>query len=284
MTDDNNPDVISEEEDGTLTPDNGSPIDEAEPDGRKDMEETSDGDAGPNDAPKISDSVEDLKNQLGRLSDKIDSQFVREQKDIRQMQKRMTVSLSVVMSLTVLSVLITGFSWFSQRGEQSIAEDLGERINSFTLMDSLIEDLQRDLNLAGVDSEDLSEQLVGFQNTLDIAIEQISLSVDEKIGAVNQTIGGLEALVAGFDDTFDAFGDTNLAMSTEIRRVVQSNARLEEFEETLQALILLEKEKYYDLVTAQIEIQTEETGEEDESAGSMNVDDKGYIFFSQDEQ
>jgi hypothetical protein len=150
-------------------------------------------------------------------------------------------------------------------------------------MDSLIEDLQRDLNLAGVDSEDLSEQLVGFQNTLDIAIEQISLSVDEKIGAVNQTIGGLEALVAGFDDTFDAFGDTNLAMSTEIRRVVQSNARLEEFEETLQALILLEKEKYYDLVTAQIEIQTEETGEEDENAGSMNVDDKGYIFFSQDQ-
>ena len=283
MTDDNNPDILSEEEDGTLTPNNGSPIDEAEPDGRKDMEETSDGDAGPNDAPKISDSVEDLKNQLGRLSDKIDSQFVREQKDIRQMQKRMTVSLSVVMSLTVLSILITVFSWFSQRGEQSIAEDLGERINSFTLMDSLIEDLQRDLNLAGVDSEDLSEQLVGFQNTLDIAIEQISLSVDEKIGAVNQTIGGLEALVAGFDDTFDAFGDTNLAMSTEIRRVVQSNARLEEFEETLQALILLEKEKYYDLVTAQIEIQTEETGEEDENAGSMNVDDKGYIFFSQDQ-
>ena len=283
MTDDNNPDVISEEEDGTLTPNNGSPIDGAEPDGRKDMEETSDGDVGPNDVPKISDSVEDLKNQLGRLSDKIDSQFVREQKDIRQIQKRMTVSLSVVMSLTVLSILITVFSWFSQRGEQSIAEDLGERINSFTLMDSLIEDLQRDLNLAGVDSEDLSEQLVGFKNTLDIAIEQISLSVDEKIGAVNQTIGGLEALVAGFDDTFDAFGDTNLAMSTEIRRVVQSNARLEEFEETLQALILLEKEKYYDLVTAQLEIQTEEAGEEDEISGSMNVDEKGYIFFSQDQ-
>ena len=283
MTDDNNPDVITEEEDGTLTPNNGSPIDEGEPVGRKDMEETSDGDAGPNDVPKISDSVEDLKNQLGRLSDKIDSQFVREQKDIRQMQKRMTVSLSVVMSLTVLTILITVFSWFSQRGEQSIAEDLGERINSFTLMDSLIEDLQRDLNLAGVDSEDLSEQLVGFQNTLDIAIEQISLSLDEKIGAFDQKIEGLEALVAGFDDTFDAFGDTNLAMSTEIRRVVQSNARLEEFEETLQALILLEKEKYYDLVTAQIEIQTEETGEEDENAGSMDVDDKGYIFFSQDQ-
>ena len=282
MTDDNNPDVISEEEDGTLTPNNGSPIDEAEPDGRKDVEETSDGDAQLNDAPKISDSVEDLKNQLGRLSDKIDSQFVREQKDIRQMQKRMTVSLSVVMSLTVLSILISVFSWFSQRGEQSIAEDLGERINSFTLMDSLIEDLQRDLNLAGTDSEDLSEQLLGFQNTLDIAIEQISLSLDEKIGAFDQKIGGLEALVAGFDDTFDAFGDTNLAMSTEIRRVVQSNARLEEFEETLQALILLEKEKYYDLVTAQLEIQTEESGEE-ETAGSINVDDNGYIFFSQDQ-
>ena len=118
---------------------------------------------------------------------------------------------------------------------------------------------------------------------MDIAIEQISLSLDEKIGAFDQKIERLEASVAGFDDTFDAFGDTNLAMSTEIRRVIQSNARLEEFEETLQALILLEKEKYYDLVTAQIEIQTEEAGEEDEATGSMNVDDNGYIFFSQDQ-
>ena len=283
MTDDNNPDAISEEEDGTLPPNNGSSIDQVETDGTEDVEEASGGDAELNDVPKISDSVEDLKNQLGRLSDKIDSQFVREQKDIRQMQKRMTVSLSVVMSLTVLSILITVFSWFSQRGEQSIAEDLGERINSFTLMDSLIEDLQQDLNLAGIDSEGLSEQLLGFQDTLDIAIEQISLSLDEKIGAFDQKIEGLEAVVAGFDDTFDAFGDTNLAMSTEIRRVIQSNARLEEFEETLQALILLEKEKYYDLVTAQIEIQTEEAGEEDEATGSMNVDDNGYIFFSQDQ-
>ena len=283
MTDDNNPDVTSEEEDGTLPPNNGSSIDQVEPDGPGDLEERSDGDAELNDVPKISDSVEDLKNQLGRLSDKIDSQFVREQKDIRQIQKRMTVSLSVVMSLTVLSILITVFSWFSQRGEQSIAEDLGERINSFTLMDSLIEDLQQDLNLAGIDSEGLSEQLLGFQNTLDIAIEQISLSLDDKIGAFDQKIERLQASVAGFDDTFDAFGDTNLAMSTEIRRVIQSNARLEEFEETLQALILLEKEKYYDLVTAQLEIQTEEAGEEDEAAGPMNVDDNGYIFFSQDQ-
>jgi hypothetical protein len=150
-------------------------------------------------------------------------------------------------------------------------------------MDSLIEDLQEDLNLAGIDSESLGEKLLGFQTTLDIAIEQISLSLDEKIGTFDQKIGGLEASVAGFNDQFDAFSDTNLAMSTEIRRVVQSNARLEEFEQTLQALILLENEKYYDLVTAQIEIQTEETGEEDENAGSMNVDDKGYIFFSQDQ-
>ena len=74
--------------------------------------------------PKISDSVEDLKNQLGRLSDKIDSQFVREQKDIKQMQKQMTVSLSVVMSLTVLSILITVFSWFSQRESNQLRKIL----------------------------------------------------------------------------------------------------------------------------------------------------------------
>jgi uncharacterized protein YoxC len=277
MADNTESDKTANEENSPTTPDNASSSDMAEPEGREEREEVPEGDAESSDIPEIKDSVEDLKNRLGGLSDKIDNQFVREQKDIRQLQKRMTVSLAVVMSLTTISILLTVFAWFTQRSDQSIADDLGERINSFTLMDSLLEDLQQDLNLAGIDSESLGEQLLGFQNTLDIAIEQISLSLDEKIGTFDQKIGGLEATVAGFNDQFDAFSDTNLAMSTEIRRVVQSNARLEEFEQTLQALILLEKEKYYDLVTAQIEIQAGE----DETADSESVDDDGYIYFSQ---
>ncbi len=279
MADNTESNETANEENSPTTRDNASSSDMAEPEGREDREGVPEGDAESSDIPEIKDSVEDLKNRLGSLSDKIDNQFVREQKDIRQLQKRMTLSLSVVMSLTAISILLTVFVWFTQSSEQSIAEDLGERINSFTLMDSLIEDLQQDLNLAGIDSESLGEQLVGFQNTLDIAIEQISMSLDEKVGTFDQKIGGLEASVAGFNDQFDAFSDTNLAMSTEIRRVIQSNARLEEFEQTLQALILLEKEKYYDLVTAQIEIQA---GEE-ETADSVSVDDDGYIYFSQDQ-
>ncbi|MBH74105.1 MAG: hypothetical protein CMM57_10735 [Rhodospirillaceae bacterium] len=286
MVDNTESDVTAKEENSPLTSDNGSAKDTTGPDDREGREEAPESDTEPSDTPEIKDSipeikdsVEDLKKRLGSLSDKIDNQFVREQKDIRQLRKRMTLSLSVVMSLSALSVLITVFAWFSQRNDQSISEDLGERIDSFTLMDSLIEDLQQDLDLAGIDSESLGEQLLGFQNTLDIAIEQISLSVDEKIGALDQKIGGLEASVAGFNDQFDAFSDTNLAMSTEIRRVVQSNARLEEFEQTLQALILLEKEKYYDLVTAQIEIQAGA----DETEDSIDVDDDGYIYFSQDQ-
>jgi uncharacterized protein YoxC len=279
MTDNTESDETANEENSPTTPDNASSSDMSEPEGLEEREEVPDGDVESSDIPEIKDSVEDLKNRLGSLSDKIDNQFVREQKNIRQLQKRMTVSLAVVMSLTAISILLTVFVWFTQRSDQSIAEDLGERINSFTLMDSLLEDLQQDLNRAGIDSESLGEQLLGFQNTLDIAIEQISLSLDEKIGTFDQKIGGLEASVAGFNDQFDAFSDTNLAMSTEIRRVVQSNARLEEFEQTLQALILLEKEKYYDLVTAQIEIQTGE----DETADSESVDDDGYIYFSQDQ-
>ncbi len=279
MADNTESDKTANEENSPTTPDNASSSDMAEPEGLEEREEVPDGDVESSDIPEIKDSVEDLKNRLGSLSDKIDNQFVREQKDIRQLQKRMTVSLAVVMSLTAISILLTVFVWFTQRSDQSIAEDLGERIDSFTLMDSLIEDLQEDLNLAGIDSESLGEQLLGFQTTLDIAIEQISLSLDEKIGTFDQKIGGLEASVAGFNDQFDAFSDTNLAMSTEIRRVVQSNARLEEFEQTLQALILLEKEKYYDLVTAQIEIQAGE----DETADSESVDDDGYIYFSQDQ-
>ena len=280
MTDENNPDTPEEEKSIPSTPDDDSLTDAAEPKGSEYSEESEDGSIGQGDVPKISDSVEDLKTQLGRLSDKIDSQFVREQREIGALKKRVTTSLSVVMGFSVVSILLTGFAWFSQRNEQSIAEELGDRINSFTVMDSLIGDLQRDLDLAGIESEGLGEQLLGFQNTLDVAIEQIALGVNEQMGGFEQNIERLQTSVAGFDDKFDAFSDTNLAMSTEIRRVIQSNARLEEFEETLQALILLEKEKYYDLVTAQIEIQTKEIEEEAETAGTTDVD---YIYFSQEQ-
>ena len=280
MTDENNPDTSEEEKSSPPTPDDDSLTDVAEQKGSEDSEESKDGNIGQGDFPKISDSVEDLKTQLGRLSDKIDSQFVREQREIGALKKRVTTSLSVVMGFSIVSILLTGFAWFSQRNEQSIAEELGDRINSFTVMDSLIGDLQRDLDLAGIESEGLGEQLLGFQNTLDVAIEQIALGVNEQIGGFEQNIERLQTSVAGFDDKFDAFSDTNLAMSTEIRRVIQSNARLEEFEETLQALILLEKEKYYDLVTAQIEIQTKEIEEEAETAGTTDVD---YIYFSQEQ-
>lgn len=280
MADDIDPETSVEEEGGISTPDDDSSTNAPEQGGSEDSKELSDSDTRKIDLPEISDSVQELRNQLGRLSDKVDSQFVREQNEIRQMQKRMTISLSVIMSFSVISILVTIFSWFFQRGEQSIAEELGDRINSFSLMDSLITDLQRDLDLAGIESENLGEQLLGFQNTLDIAIEQISQNTSEQIGGFEQNIVRLETSVAGFDDKFDAFSDTNLAMSTEIRRVIQSNARLEEFEETLQSLILLEKEKYYDLVTAQIEIQTEENEQESETAESTNVD---YIYFSQEQ-
>ncbi|MBK50789.1 MAG: hypothetical protein CMQ45_00185 [Gammaproteobacteria bacterium] len=280
MTDENNPDTSEEEKSSPPTPDDDSLTDVAEQKGSEDSEESEDGNIGQGDFPKISDSVEDLKTQLGRLSDKIDSQFVREQREIGALKKRVTTSLSVVMGFSIVSILLTGFAWFSQRNEQSIAEELGDRINSFTVMDSLIGDLQRDLDLAGIESEGLGEQLLGFQNTLDVAIEQIASGVNEQIGGFEQNIERLQTSVAGFDDKFDAFSDTNLAMSTEIRRVIQSNARLEEFEETLQALILLEKEKYYDLVTAQIEIQTKEIEEEAETAGTTDVD---YIYFSQEQ-
>ena len=280
MADEKNPDTPEEEKSSPSTPDDDSLTDAAEPKGSEYSEESEDGSIGQGDVPKISDSVEDLKTQLGRLSDKIDSQFVREQREIGALKKRVTTSLSVVMGFSVVSILLTGFAWFSQRNEQSIAEELGDRINSFTVMDSLIGDLQRDLDLAGIESEGLGEQLLGFQNTLDVAIEQIALGVNEQMGGFEQNIERLQTSVAGFDDKFDAFSDTNLAMSTEIRRVIQSNARLEEFEETLQALILLEKEKYYDLVTAQIEIQTKEIEEEAETAGTTDVD---YIYFSQEQ-
>ena len=58
MTDNNNADVKSEEEEGPLTPNNGSSIDEAEKDVRKGTEGMSSSDAGSNDVPKISSQTQ----------------------------------------------------------------------------------------------------------------------------------------------------------------------------------------------------------------------------------
>ena len=80
------------------------------------------------------------------------------------MQKQMTVSLSAVISLSVISILIAVFSWFP-RGEQSIAEILAKE-SSLSLLWTRSSNLQKDLNLAGIDSDGLVERLLGFQNTL----------------------------------------------------------------------------------------------------------------------
>ena len=76
------------------------------------------------------------------------------------------------------------------------------------------------------------------------------LRLDEHRNGLDIQVQELKHTVAGFDDKFGALSDSNRAMSLEIRRVIQSNAQLEELEKTLNALVVLEREKYYELVSS----------------------------------
>ena len=164
-----------------------------------------------------------------------------------------------MIGISLASLLASVFTWYTNSNMRSLAASLDESIES-VLMDPLITTLQEEIDLAGLTTASLESQVLGFEGSLDIALEQMRLTQDEHMNGLDVQIEALQRVVAGFEDEFTAFGDSNRAMSLEIRRVVQSNAQLEELEKTLNAIVVLEQEKYYDLMTGLMRMDKEQIG------------------------
>lgn len=204
--------------------------------------------------------ITELKKQITALAASLEGRLAAESQAGALRQKRSTVALATVIGISLASLLASVFTWYTNSNMRSLAASLDESIESFVLMDPLITTLQEEIDLAGLTTASLESQVLGFEGSLDIALEQMRLTQDEHMNGLNVQIEALQRVVAEFDDEFTAFGDSNRAMSLEIRRVVQSNAQLEELEKTLNAIVVLEQEKYYDLMTGLMRMDKEQIG------------------------
>jgi hypothetical protein len=195
-------------------------------------------------------ALEDLKKQVAVFGSSIETRFVIDETKRVKMWKRSIAAVAMVGVISVGSLIASLYNLSTNSNMRSTTLALDERIESFVLMDSLIGKLQEDIDLAGITSASLENQILGFEGALDIALQQMWLRLDEHRNGLDIQVQELKHTVAGFDDKFGALSDSNRAMSLEIRRVIQSNAQLEELEKTLNALVVLEREKYYELVSS----------------------------------
>ena len=197
-------------------------------------------------------ALEDLKKQLAVLGASIETRLVVDGTKRAKMWKRSIAAVALVGVISVGSLIASLYNLSTNSNMRSTTLALEERIESFVLMDSLIGKLREDIDLAGITSASLENQILGFEGVLDIALQQMWLRLDEHRNGLDIQVQELKHTVAGFDEKFGVLSDSNRAMSLEIRRVIQSNAQLEELEKTLNAIVVLEREKYYELVSSRM--------------------------------
>ena len=203
--------------------------------------------------------IAELEKQITALAASLEGRLAAQSKEGALRQTRSAKAMATVIGISLASLLASVFTWYSNSNLRSLAASLDERIESFVLMDPLITTLQEEIELAGLTTANLESQVLGFEGSLDIALEQMRLTQDEYMNELDVQIEELNRVVAGFGDEFTAFGDSNRAMSLESRRVVQSMAQLEELKKTLDAIVVLEQEKYYDLMTGLMRMDKEQT-------------------------
>jgi hypothetical protein len=202
--------------------------------------------------------IAELEKQITALAASLEGRLAAQSKAGALRQTRSTKALATVIGISLASLLASVFTWYSNSNLRSLAASLDERIESFVLMDPLITTLQEEIELAGLTTANLESQVLGFEGSLGIALEQMRLTQDEYMNGLDVQIEELNRVVAGFGDEFTAFSDSNRAMSLESRRVVQSMAQLEELKRTLDAIVVLEQEKYYDLMTGLMRMDKEQ--------------------------
>ena len=85
-----------------------------------------------------------------------------------------------------------------------------------------------------------------------------------------------------FVEKFSTLAKTNNTISLELRRVIQATQRLQGFEGVLNALVTLEKNKYYDAISALQETDASGNTEDLDNDLIDEMVDDGYIYFDRD--
>jgi hypothetical protein len=89
------------------------------------------------------------------------------------------------------------------------------------------------------------------------------LRIGEIESNLKAPVEGLGRSIAEFDDKFDAFSDSNRIISSDIRGLIQSNERFDELEKTLSAIVTLEREKYYEIMSRRMAAEQNPTSNDE---------------------
>ena len=230
----------------------------------------------------LNQRMQSLDQNFESMSVGVTRRFDRSQKEIMGINKLLVTGGSALAALLITATAFSFFNWSSNSTFDDLSGKMAERIDSFSSLDRQLARLREDVELANDSNAQLEGEILGFKGSLDIAMEQVRLRYEAQKSDVDEQIDVLGGEFEDFVEKFSTLAETNNTISLELRRVIQATQRLQGFEGVLNALVTLEKNKYYDAISALQASDASETTEDFDNDIIDEMVDDGYIYFDRD--
>ena len=230
----------------------------------------------------LNQRMQSLDQNFESMSVGVTRRFDRSQKEIMAINKLLVTGGSALAALLLAATALSFFNWSSNSTFDDLSEKMAERIDSFSSLDRQLARLREDVELANDSNAQLEGEILGFKGSLDIAMEQVRIRYEAQKSDVDEQIDVLGGEFEDFVEKFSALAETNNSISLELRRVIQATQRLQGFEGVLNALVTLEKNKYYDAISSLQETEATENTEGFDNDMIDEMVDDGYIYFDRD--
>jgi hypothetical protein len=230
----------------------------------------------------LNQRMHSLDQNFESMSVGVTRRFDRSQKEIMAINKLLVTGGSALATLLLTATVLSFFNWSSNSTFDDLSEKMAERIDSFSSLDRQLERLREDVELANDSNAQLEGEILGFKGSLDIAMEQVRIRYEAQKSDVDEQIDVLGGEFEDFVEKFATLAETNNTISLELRRVIQATQRLQGFEGVLNALVTLEKNKYYDAISALQEPDASGNTEDLDNDLIDEMVDDGYIYFDRD--
>lgn len=230
----------------------------------------------------LNQRMHSLDQNFESMSVGVTRRFDRSQKEIMAINKLLVTGGSALATLLLTATVLSFFNWSSNSTFDDLSGKMAERIDSFSSLDRQLERLREDVELANDSNAQLEGEILGFKGSLDIAMEQVRIRYEAQKSDVDEQIDVLGGEFEDFVEKFSTLAETNNTISLELRRVIQATQRLQGFESVLNALVTLEKNKYYDAISALQETDASGNTEDLDNDLIDEMVDDGYIYFDRD--
>ena len=230
----------------------------------------------------LNQRMHSLDQNFESMSVGVTRRFDRSQKEIMAINKLLVTGGSALATLLLTATVLSFFNWSSNSTFDDLSGKMAERIDSFSSLDRQLERLREDVELANDPNAQLEGEILGFKGSLDIAMEQVRIRYEAQKSDVDEQIDVLGGEFEDFVEKFSTLAETNNTISLELRRVIQATQRLQGFEGVLNALVTLEKNKYYDAISALQETDASGNTEDLDNDLIDEMVDDGYIYFDRD--